>query len=78
MRIAGSPSMAPQSRFRGLNAAGFDGIAVPVEHAVMAEPVSKIEPDGDLRLIHPGGSSANLLHWLVSFCTVSALRTAYS
>jgi hypothetical protein len=33
----------------------------------MAEPVSKIKADCDLGLFHPYRSSANLLHWLVSF-----------
>jgi hypothetical protein len=42
----------------------------------MAESVSQIKTDGDLRLFHLLGSSATFLRWLVSSCTSSALRTA--
>jgi hypothetical protein len=38
----------------------------------MAKPISQINTDRDPRLFHPSYSSANLLHWLVSFCTSSA------
>jgi hypothetical protein len=64
--------VTPQGFLSGLNATGLDRVAIIVEHAVMAEPVSKIKTDRDLRLFHPSRSSANLLHWLVSFCTSSA------
>jgi hypothetical protein len=68
--------VAAQGRFRGRDAAALDHLTLLVEHAVLTEPVPKIETYGYGWLVHRlfqlSGGFDKLLHRLVSFCTSSA------